>query len=539
MIFLMQKITIIKSESHFLVGCMHIPRENLHPDICILFINGKDDYRIGAHGIFLEAAREFSNQGYHCLRIDFSGKGDSEGTTVQDDIDKQSIKDCIEVNGYLRNIGFSKIIYLGMCGGGHVALLSYKMNKNVESLIFWSASRTYLFLLPQFLVRIRLNITKRYLAVIVSIVFRFLSKVISKLLIPKIYFRNESKFKNKKTGLIVAGELDKERLADVEFYHFVLKKFNIFPHKIIIKNGNTFFSLEQARKEVINKTVSWLNANYKTTNPAKKADLALSIDRLNNQYSDFNEIYGYLEKDAEKIFYARYGADNNTKRATKNILICSPVFEEQAYTYSFLVKLARELSREGACVVKFDYRGWGESGFGHQSTSLEKIQSDIHFVADSLLQKENKKILIGLRLGGLFALKALEQRTDIEKIILIEPILDVKKYINQLRIKNRLGLIRSNLNNIPQENNVDYEHINGYEVKKDFLNTIIKQEVAVNKLTTKHIYIATNKEKYTEQEVLLNLSVIIACLDFPSFWHQNIAFNYLPVFNHIKNWAAL
>ena len=57
----------------------------------IVFLHGWTGYRIGPHRIFVEAARRLAAVGYHSLRFDFRGRGDSDGehgtTTLDQMID--------------------------------------------------------------------------------------------------------------------------------------------------------------------------------------------------------------------------------------------------------------------------------------------------------------------------------------------------------------------------------------------------------------------------------------------------------------------
>ncbi|MCD6184282.1 MAG: alpha/beta hydrolase [Deltaproteobacteria bacterium] len=120
------------------------------------------------------------------------------------------------------------------------------------------------------------------------------------------------------------------------------------------------------------------------------------------------------------------------------IVIVPPVGHERLRCYRECVTLARELAEAGYFVFRFDYRGEGES-FGEfpdfdVKTRLEDINSALKEFSRRFLVHEI--VLVGFRLGALFTLKAAKANA-IKRIILCEPVYNVKKYVK--------NCIRSNI----------------------------------------------------------------------------------------------
>ncbi|WDN87079.1 hypothetical protein BuS5_00047 [Desulfosarcina sp. BuS5] len=112
------------------------------------------------------------------------------------------------------------------------------------------------------------------------------------------------------------------------------------------------------------------------------------------------------------------------------IVIVPPVGHERLRCYRESVNLARSLAGAGFPVLRFDYRGEGES-FGEFADF--DINSRLDDIDTALIEVEkrfgiNVIILLGFRLGALFALKA-ANKNNITKLVLCEPVYNLEKFI--------------------------------------------------------------------------------------------------------------
>lgn len=120
------------------------------------------------------------------------------------------------------------------------------------------------------------------------------------------------------------------------------------------------------------------------------------------------------------------------------ILIAPPLGRERLRVYRELACSSRALARQGYAVLRFDYRGEGESEGTFQEATLSSRAQDLVTAAGLLRERTGceEVVLLGVREGALVVLLALE-RLPAERIILCEPICNPRGHAKQL--------IRSNL----------------------------------------------------------------------------------------------
>jgi len=120
-----------------LVGVLHEP-EGAAKGAGVVFIHGWAGYRGGPHRMFVEAARRLAGAGYHALRFDLRGRGDSTGEVAAADLDGM-IEDARAARRFLREqTDVAATYWLGICSGGNVALGAASLDKEADGLILWS-----------------------------------------------------------------------------------------------------------------------------------------------------------------------------------------------------------------------------------------------------------------------------------------------------------------------------------------------------------------------------------------------------------------
>jgi len=104
----------------------------------VVLLHGWSGYRIGPHRMLVETARALCSAGYHTLRFDLRGRGDSSGDPVSSDLDGM-IEDARAARRLLMEQGGVRRTYwLGICSGGNVALGAASLDEGVDGLLLWS-----------------------------------------------------------------------------------------------------------------------------------------------------------------------------------------------------------------------------------------------------------------------------------------------------------------------------------------------------------------------------------------------------------------
>ena len=103
----------------------------------VVFVHGWSGYGIGPHRMFVNAARKLTPGGFHCLRVDLRGRGDSLGDERTADLDGM-IDDVLAGVKLLRANAVRDVFLLGICSGGNVSLGAASLDKSIAGLALWS-----------------------------------------------------------------------------------------------------------------------------------------------------------------------------------------------------------------------------------------------------------------------------------------------------------------------------------------------------------------------------------------------------------------
>lgn len=111
----------------------------------------------------------------------------------------------------------------------------------------------------------------------------------------------------------------------------------------------------------------------------------------------------YLEQEGERLYSVLHPA-RGTRRA--GLLLAGPFGAERERSYLTGVHWARRMAARGFDVLRFDYRGVGESGGDFEAMSFPDWTRDVAAAARAL---RPPLVLHGLRLGGLLAAELFAQ----------------------------------------------------------------------------------------------------------------------------------
>jgi len=119
-------------------------------------------------------------------------------------------------------------------------------------------------------------------------------------------------------------------------------------------------------------------------------------------------------------------------------VLCYPFAEERLWAQRVFVNFARELAHRGDPVLRFDFKGNGDSEGKFEDGDVETYLSDIE-TAMRILRAKVPEVtsvgLIGLRLGATLAALAAD-RNDVSRLVLWDPIIDGHQYMQEVLRSN-------------------------------------------------------------------------------------------------------
>lgn len=121
-------------------------------------------------------------------------------------------------------------------------------------------------------------------------------------------------------------------------------------------------------------------------------------------------------------------------------VLCAPLGEEKLWSHRVFVGFARELAAKGFAVLRFDYRGEGDSDRPFEQSDCSTRIADTRAAIDELKRRVpglERVTLAGLRFGALMAAAAASGRDDIDRLVLWDPVVDGADYMQ--------AVLRSNL----------------------------------------------------------------------------------------------
>jgi uncharacterized protein len=115
-------------------------------------------------------------------------------------------------------------------------------------------------------------------------------------------------------------------------------------------------------------------------------------------------------------------------------VFCHPFGEEKLWTHRAWVSFARELSRRGHPVLRFDLRGNGDSEGDFADATIATARRDTAATIDVARRRTgaDRVGLLGLRLGAAVATLVADERTDVAELILWSPIVNGNRFAQDL-----------------------------------------------------------------------------------------------------------
>ena len=123
-------------------------------------------------------------------------------------------------------------------------------------------------------------------------------------------------------------------------------------------------------------------------------------------------------------------------------VLCAPLAEEKLWSHRVFVSFARDLAARGCAVLRFDYRGEGDSDRPFERSDLQTRLEDTAAAIDELKRQvpELRQVtLVGLRLGATIAAAVAATRDDVDRLVLWDPVTDGADYMQSVLRTNLMA----------------------------------------------------------------------------------------------------
>lgn len=137
-------ISFPNRQGHILHGLLHEPPSEAARGVCVLLLSPGIKGRVGPHRLYLKLAERIVPMGFHLLRFDFHGLGDSEDVLDEDILADmyntiqggRYVDDTIAAMNWMQSAhGVGEFVGSGLCGGSISALLSAAKDPRIKSLL--------------------------------------------------------------------------------------------------------------------------------------------------------------------------------------------------------------------------------------------------------------------------------------------------------------------------------------------------------------------------------------------------------------------
>lgn len=139
-----EPVRFANARGETLHGMLHAPSAAQRRGVCILLLSPGIKGRVGPHRLYLKLAAPLAAAGFHVLRFDYYGLGDSEGSlgerAMADMYNSiqggRYVEDTIAAMDWMaKHHRISRFVGSGLCGGSISALLTAQADRRVDSLL--------------------------------------------------------------------------------------------------------------------------------------------------------------------------------------------------------------------------------------------------------------------------------------------------------------------------------------------------------------------------------------------------------------------
>lgn len=146
----------------------------------------------------------------------------------------------------------------------------------------------------------------------------------------------------------------------------------------------------------------------------------------------------FIEDSTEKI-YAVYHEPDLTADRNQAVLLVYPDGQEYMRSHRLYLQIAKELSRAGFHVLRFDFYGTGDSSGNHAKASLARWQDNIGRSAEELIAVSGTRSLsiFATRLGASIASGVGISSAQLQHFIALDPVIKPASHLENKQYQHR------------------------------------------------------------------------------------------------------
>jgi len=237
-------------------------------------------------------------------------------------------------------------------------------------------------------------------------------------------------------------------------------------------------------------------------------------------------------------------------------LFCHPFGEEKKSSHRAFVDIARRLAESGHGVLRFDLFGCGDSEGDLGEATINGWLKDIQAARKHLAQEfpDRPAAVLGLRLGATLAAIAAADDATVQNLVLIEPIIDGKKYfasdLRRMLIKQMMteGASSTRREDVLQrlersETSLDFD---GFEISGSLYRELSALDLSKVTLTSARVLIVQISPRQTPHTELQELAeayrraganVALQPVVMPPLWNLLDEVDSSPLADVVVTWA--
>ncbi len=227
----------------------------------------------------------------------------------------------------------------------------------------------------------------------------------------------------------------------------------------------------------------------------------------------------------DKRLFACYHEPPLERRRQCAVVVCQPVGHEYINSHRALRQLASRLCDAGFPVLRFDYYGCGDSSGSGEEGRIPQWLEDISTAISEVRRRAGavQICLIGLRVGGALAMIAAAERADLENLVLWDPVVSGKRYLDGL-LRLRKEMLRFRPKPSSTQETLDYVDVLGFPLSRSLQAELKNINLsAIGWSSAKNVLVIQTDQMSDEVDLQEHLSQMDARfeyqrLDAPQIW---------------------